>query len=133
MDHTVIYLAPPCFGDERHWCEDDAPVDCECDDGPHPWIKFAAEQVVQELRAENAHSRQLGREEGARMMQEAAAKLVADGFRCRTCGVVFDGTPAVGHPANGCERPNWDAATDEELSEAIRALDPAQVVKGDKP
>ena len=26
------------------WCEHDAPVDCECIDGPHPWIKYIAAQ-----------------------------------------------------------------------------------------
>lgn len=38
----VIYLAPPCQEHERMWCEHDAPVDCECIDGPHPWIKYVA-------------------------------------------------------------------------------------------
>lgn len=38
----VIYLAPLCQGYERMWCEHDAPVDCECIDGPHPWIKYIA-------------------------------------------------------------------------------------------
>lgn len=36
----VIYLAPLCQEHERMWCEHDAPVDCECIDGPHPWIKY---------------------------------------------------------------------------------------------
>ena len=103
MDHTVIYLAPPCFGDERHWCEDDAPVDCECDDGPHPWIKFTADSVVQELRAENVHSR----EEGARIMQERAALAVT----CGDCGT---------------------RAFEQIIADSIRDLDPAQVVKGEE-
>lgn len=38
----VIYLAPLCQEHERMWCEHDAPVDCECVDGPHPWIKYVA-------------------------------------------------------------------------------------------
>lgn len=38
----VIYLAPLCQEHERMWCEHDAPVDCECIDGPHPWIKYVA-------------------------------------------------------------------------------------------
>lgn len=38
----VIYLAPLCQGYERMWCEHDAPIDCECIDGPHPWIKYIA-------------------------------------------------------------------------------------------
>ena len=38
----VIYLAPLCQEHERMWCEHDAPVDCECIDGPHPWIKYIA-------------------------------------------------------------------------------------------
>lgn len=38
----VIYLAPLCQKHERMWCEHDAPVDCECIDGPHPWIKYVA-------------------------------------------------------------------------------------------
>ncbi len=31
------------------WCEHDAPIDCECIDGPHPWIKYvvAPEQPTQ--------------------------------------------------------------------------------------
>lgn len=45
----VIYLAPLCQGYERMWCEHDAPIDCECIDGPHPWIKYvvAPEQPTQ--------------------------------------------------------------------------------------
>lgn len=38
----VIYLAPLCQEHERMWCEHDAPIDCECIDGPHPWIKYVA-------------------------------------------------------------------------------------------
>jgi len=40
-DHQVIFLAPIChdYGEGRMWCEDPQ-EDCECDDGPHPWIKF---------------------------------------------------------------------------------------------
>ena len=38
----VIYLAPLCQEHERMWCEHDAPVDCDCIDGPHPWIKYVA-------------------------------------------------------------------------------------------
>lgn len=38
----VIYLAPLCQEHERMWCEHDAPVDCDCVDGPHPWIKYVA-------------------------------------------------------------------------------------------
>ena len=38
----VIYLAPLCQEHERMWCDHDAPVDCECVDGPHPWIKYVA-------------------------------------------------------------------------------------------
>ena len=120
MDHTVIYLAPPCFGDERHWCEDDAPVDCECDDGPHPWIKFAAEQVVQELRAENAHSRQLGREEGARMMQEAAKQI------CYERVSYLEGNEL--YPAYGL---NSQVEGVKRCLSMLSHLDPAQVVKGD--
>lgn len=45
-DYKVIYLAPPCYGDERMWCEHDAPDDCECIDGPHPWIKYTSSQLT---------------------------------------------------------------------------------------
>lgn len=57
----VIYLAPLCQEHERMWCEHDAPVDCECIDGPHPWIKYVAamRQPTQSdaLREENERLR----------------------------------------------------------------------------
>lgn len=43
QEHEVIYLAPRCLEssyDDRHWCQDDAPEDCDCPDGPHPWVKY---------------------------------------------------------------------------------------------
>lgn len=39
----TIWLQPDCMTSidcGRVWCEHDAPVNCDCSDGPHPWIKF---------------------------------------------------------------------------------------------
>lgn len=39
----TIWLQPDCMTTPdygRVWCEHDAPVNCDCPDGPHPWIKF---------------------------------------------------------------------------------------------
>lgn len=52
-EYSVIYLAPPCFGFERNWCKDDAPADCDCPNGPHPWVKFVNEAELTTLRAQN--------------------------------------------------------------------------------
>jgi hypothetical protein len=38
-EHDVIYLAPVCCH-SGEWCQDDAPYDCDCHDGPHPWTKY---------------------------------------------------------------------------------------------
>lgn len=56
------------------------------------------------------------REEG-----ERAAKLTEDGYRCRTCGVIF--TTDVGHPDPECGYPNWDRLNQEEAATAIRLPD----------
>lgn len=43
LEHATIYLAPRCMEssyDGRHWCEDSDPTDCDCPDGPHPWVKY---------------------------------------------------------------------------------------------
>lgn len=67
-EYSAIYLAPPCFGFERNWCEDNAPVDCECPNGPHPWAKFVIESELTTLRAEN------------KLMREAV-EAVRDGYK----------------------------------------------------
>ncbi len=55
---------------------------------------------------------------------EAAALVVEDGYRCRTCDVVF--LARDGHPSPKCAYPNWDALTDDQKIEAIRALAPVR-------
>ncbi len=48
QDYEAIYLAPKCMASgEREWCEHDAPYDCDCDDGPHPWIKFVRSDIAE--------------------------------------------------------------------------------------
>lgn len=42
-EHEVIYLAPRCMEspyEGRTWCQDPDVEDCECVDGPHPWVKY---------------------------------------------------------------------------------------------
>lgn len=42
-DPRIIYLAPECQDAPdvgRVWCDSDRPIDCECIDGPHPWIPY---------------------------------------------------------------------------------------------
>jgi hypothetical protein len=60
---------------------------------------------------------------------ERCARIVADGYRCRSCGVVFveDHRDVLngGHPENGCDRHNWDKLGEDEQVEAIRALNTA--------
>lgn len=51
---------------------------------------------------------------------EEAARYTEDGFRCRSCRATFIGE--MGHPDNGCERPNWDYLPPEQAAAAIRAL-----------
>jgi hypothetical protein len=43
VQHRDIYLSPLCMDDPhqgRMWCEDSSPEDCQCIDGPHPWVKY---------------------------------------------------------------------------------------------
>jgi len=66
QDYEAIYLAPKCMASgEREWCEHDAPYDCDCDDGPHPWIKFVRSDI-----AEAAEQRGMERER-QRCLREA--------------------------------------------------------------
>jgi len=50
IDHEVIYLAPPCHGPERSWCEDSGVEDCDCLDGPHDWIKYTRQPPSDAMR-----------------------------------------------------------------------------------
>lgn len=57
-DLREIFLQPECCADEhsgRLWCEDDAPVDCEDDDGNEiPWTRYVRADLHDSLAAENA-------------------------------------------------------------------------------
>lgn len=80
QDYEAIYLAPKCMASgEREWCEHDAPYDCDCDDGPHPWIKFVRSDI-----AEAAEQRGMERER-QRCLREAedADPLGKDAFGMR--------------------------------------------------
>ena len=55
-DLREIFLQPECCADEhtgRLWCEDDAPVDCEDDDGNEiPWTRYVRADLHDSLAAE---------------------------------------------------------------------------------
>lgn len=81
MAHEIIYLAPPCFGEERYWCEDDAPVDCECADGPHSWTRYepatpkSSEGELLEAAEELVASLSLNDEDGLTEFAEPMVKM----------------------------------------------------------
>jgi len=83
QDYEAIYLAPKCMASgEREWCEHDAPYDCDCDDGPHPWIKFVRSDIAEAAEQRGAE-RERERIESANTseMPEVAAWRFVDELR----------------------------------------------------
>lgn len=72
-DLREIFLQPECCADEhtgRLWCEDDAPVDCEDENGNEvPWTRYVRADLYDALRA-------------------AAGKVTCN--RCRGMQMVYD-------------------------------------------
>ena len=61
-NHAEIYLQPPGTAEApegRLWCQDDAPFDCEDDDGNVvPWVKYVRSDIHDALAARMAEMRQ---------------------------------------------------------------------------